>query len=84
MPVVGDDAAGGRQAERLRLAVELAPGDAALGARRPPRRVDAHALHRRQVDHQAAVADGVAGDVVAAAADRRPAGRARGRSRRRR
>ena len=32
-------------------------------------RVDVDALHRRQIDHQAAVDRGAAGDVVAAAAD---------------
>ena len=34
------------------------------------RRVDVHVPHGREVDHEAVVADGVAGDVVAAAANR--------------
>ena len=58
-----------RQAEGLRLVVELAPRHAALRLHRAPRAVDPDALHRREVDHQAAVADGVAGDVVTAPAD---------------
>ena len=56
--------------EGLRLPVEV-------GQRRPRTdpgahrlRIDAHRLHRRQVDHHAAVADGTSGDVVAAAAHR--------------
>ena len=36
----------------------------------PARRVDSHALHRRHVEHDPAVAHAVAGDVVAAAAHR--------------
>ncbi len=66
---VGDDPARGRQPVELRLAVELAPQDAGLGADRARRRIDADPLHRREVDDQPAVADGRAGDVVAAAAD---------------
>jgi len=33
-------------------------------------RVDEHAVHRREVDHESAVADGAARDVVAAAPNR--------------
>ena len=40
-----DRAAGRRQPERLRLAVELAPGQAGLGARDPAPGIDPHALH---------------------------------------
>jgi hypothetical protein len=62
-----DHAAGRRQAERLGLAVELAPRHAGPGPRGPVHRVDPDALHGRQVDHEATVAHGAAGDVVAAA-----------------
>ena len=62
------DAGRRHQAERLRLAVELAQRDAGLDAHRPRNRVDAHRFHRREVQHHAALADGVAGDVVPAAA----------------
>ena len=68
---VGDLAAGGREAERLRLAVELAPRQAGLGDCRLRRRIDMDALHRRTVDHQAVVHDRVPGDAVAAAPHRR-------------
>jgi len=63
-----DLAAGRRQPEGLRLVVELAPRHAALRLHRASRPVHADTLHRRQVDHQAPVTDGVAGDVVTAAA----------------
>ena len=43
-------AAGRREAERLRLLVELAPVDARLGPRGPLLRVDADALHPAHVD----------------------------------
>ena len=54
--MVGDDAAGGGQAEGLRLAVDVGPGGPALRRARCARRVDAHAAHGGEVDHQAAVA----------------------------
>ena len=56
------------QAERLRLVIEIAPRHAGLRRHRAPLPIDPDALHRRQVDHEPAVADGVAGDVVTAAA----------------
>ena len=51
------------------------PGCTRSTSRRPGRRpapagVDVHAAHQRQVDHQPAVGDGSAGDVVAATAHR--------------
>src|SRR5687768_9442284 len=49
---------GGSQPERLRLAVELPPGQARLCARDAGGRIHAHALHRREVDDDAVVADG--------------------------
>jgi hypothetical protein len=52
-----------------RLAVQLAPEHAALGAGGTRLPIDVDAPHEREVDHQAAVGDGTAGDVVAAAAD---------------
>ena len=67
---VGDQAAWHRERERLRLAIDVAPDRAALDSRTSPFRVDPHTAHGRQIDHHAVVADGVAGDVVAAAADR--------------
>ncbi len=58
-PGVRDDAADGGEPEELGLAVELSPQHACLGARRPGLRVDANAFHRRQVDHEPAVAERV-------------------------
>ena len=69
---VGDGPAGRGEAERLGLAVEFAPEQAALGVGRARSGVDADALEAAQVDHQAAVAHGVAGRAVAAAAHRDP------------
>ena len=57
-----------RQPERLGLAVQVADGHAALRPDRSRAGVDPHGAHRRQVDDQAAVADGVARHVVPAAA----------------
>ena len=50
--------------------VQLAPEHAALDRGVRPIGVDRDPPHLRQVDHHAAVRHGVAGDVVAAAADR--------------
>ena len=67
---VGHDPAGHREPERLRRPVELA-----RAARRPARAPCAPPgstripFIRRQVDHDAVVADRVAGEAVAAAAD---------------
>ena len=69
MPVDADDAAGRGQAVHLRFAIQLLPQHAALRARRARRDVDVDALHRRQVDHHAAVDRRPAGHVVPAAAD---------------
>ncbi len=65
-----DDAARYGEPEQLRLAVEVAPSGAALDADGPGLRVDVDAPHVREVDHEPAVVDGVAGDVVPAALDR--------------
>ena len=55
---------------QLGLAVDLAPGDAALDAHRSVLRVDVNALHRHQVDHQPTIDGGASRHVVAAAAHR--------------
>ena len=62
---VGDDPSRRRQPEGLRFAIELAPQQAWLGAGGSRRGIDPHALHGREVDHEAFVAYGRAGDVVA-------------------
>src|SRR6266404_7592885 len=54
----------------LRLFVELAERDARLNPRRALLRVDADGAHRRQVDKEPALANRVAGNVVATAAHR--------------
>lgn len=58
------------EAERLAVAVKLREREARLGAHRAARGIDAASFHRREVDHQSAVGDGLAGHVVAAAARR--------------
>jgi hypothetical protein len=65
-----DDAAWGCEPERGGGAVELADPDTGLRADRAPPGVDVDALHQGEVDHQPAVGDGLAGDVVTSAADR--------------
>jgi hypothetical protein len=56
-PGVGDDPARGREAERLRLAVELAPQRSRLSPHGARLRVDPNPLHQTQVDHDAVVAN---------------------------
>ncbi|HWC27071.1 MAG TPA: hypothetical protein VG474_10860 [Solirubrobacteraceae bacterium] len=65
----GHDAARSCEAERRADGIDVGPRGAALHVHGAPGSVDAHAAHRRQVDDQAAVDDGGAGDVVSAAAD---------------
>lgn len=69
-PVWFDDAAGRGQPEYLAGAIEVRIEAAALDPDGADRRIDPGARHRRQVDHQAAIGDGVPGDGVAAASDR--------------
>jgi hypothetical protein len=66
----GDHPAGGGEPVTGRVPVEFLPGDPALRPYGPPRRVDPDPLHRCQVDHQAAVGDSQACDIVPAAAHR--------------
>jgi hypothetical protein len=66
---VGDDAQRGGQSELLRLAIELAQPQAGLGDRRLPRCIHAQALHIPEIDEQAAITRGVAGDAVPATTD---------------
>ena len=56
-----------RETEGLCLAIEVGPEHARLRADDARGRVDADALHARQVDHQTAVADRFAGDAVTTA-----------------
>src|SRR5205823_4500825 len=63
----GEAAAGDREAVLLGGRVELAPGQSGLGLDHARVGIDLYALHRRQVDHDAVVAGGIAGRGVAAA-----------------
>ena len=63
-----DDAPGRGEAEGLGDRVDVGPGGPALHVHRAPGVVDAHGAHRREVDDDAVVDGGRAGDVVAAAA----------------
>ena len=67
---MGDDPADRRQPEELRLAVELAPEHASFSMHGARRRVDSDSLHRREVDHEAAVAQRLTADAVATRAHR--------------
>ena len=66
----GDDAHRGGEPEGLRFTVELADGQAWFGANGAARRIDANAFHGGEIDHQAVVADGLAGNAVTAATHR--------------
>ena len=70
MPVWVTMPAHRRQAVKLGLAVELAPQHAGLSARGARRRVDPDPLHRREIDHEATVAERMTADTVAAGAHR--------------
>lgn len=70
MPVLEITPKGGGETEGLRLPIELAKCQARLGANGSPCGIDVDALHARQIDHQPTVANRLAGDAVAAAADR--------------
>ena len=63
-------AAGHGEPVLLGRGIELAPGDAGLGAHRALDRVDLDLLHRREVDGEAALAERRAGNAVAAALHR--------------
>ncbi len=52
---------------RLRFAIEVGEECARSDTRDSSRNVDADAGHSRQVEHQAALRDGISGDVVPAA-----------------
>ena len=66
---VTHDAARGRQTVRLGLVVDVAPEGTALDEGGALDGIDRDGAHRRQVDHDPAVAHGGAGDVVTPAAD---------------
>ena len=70
-PGPGHDTHRHGQPERLGLSVEIADRDTTLGPDRPRGGVDPDALHRREVDHQPAVAHRETGDPVPSAADGR-------------
>ena len=61
---VADDAAQGGQPVGLGLVVDIAPQGTALHEGRALDRIHRHRTHRRQVDHDPAVAHRGAGDVV--------------------
>src|SRR5207302_4627199 len=67
---VGDRAPGGGQLVGLGLVVEVGPLRPAGGAGPLLAGVDLDTPHRRQVDHEAAVARALPGEVVAPALDR--------------
>jgi hypothetical protein len=64
-----DEAAGGGEAVRLERVVHLTPVASPLSADRQPQGINRDAFHVRQVDHEAVIAHGEAGDVVTGAAD---------------
>ena len=64
-----DDAEGHGQAERVGGVVDVARRAAGIDPHGAARRIDAHALHQREVDHQAVVAAAEARAIVAAAPD---------------
>ena len=61
---IGVGAPGGRQAERLGLAVKFAPLDSPLRAHRVSDRIDPNAFHQGQVDYQSTMADARASEAV--------------------
>ena len=80
MPVVELMPVGTREAVRLGRGVDVGEVRAGLDARGALAGIDRDGAHLREVEQQRVVGDGEAGDLVAAAADRRGPGRCRGRS----
>jgi hypothetical protein len=66
---IGDDARRGSQVERLGLVVEFPQLNTGLGAGRAPERIDAHAFHLGQVNHETPVTEGVARNAVPTSSD---------------
>src|SRR5262249_58588352 len=64
-----DHPSGRGEAMELGLAIELAPRHAGPGSHRAAPGIDVDALHEGEVEHQAAVADGLPRHAVTAAAD---------------
>ena len=69
-PGAGDLTAGRGETECRCGAVEFAPDNPALRSYGALFGVDVDSLHRREVDHEPALGDRPAGDVVTATADR--------------
>ena len=67
---LGDNAGRDRQAMRMCFAIHIAKERSRLHAHRMQLRVNGNPVHRRDVDDNAIIAQGPAGDVVAAAFDR--------------
>ena len=67
---VADDSAGGRQPERLALAVEVGVQATTLNVNGRQRRIDTRPGHGRQIDDDAVIAHGVSRHGVPTAADR--------------
>jgi hypothetical protein len=65
-----DHALRSSEAERLGLTVELTELQSGLSASRAFGGIDANAFHRRHVNHKTAIANGLTGDAVTAAAYR--------------
>src|SRR3954469_14325370 len=66
----GEEPAGDREAEGLRLVVDMSPGRPALRRGAVGDGVDGDRVHGRQVDHDSVVDGGETGDAVSAAAHR--------------
>ncbi|MDT4787923.1 hypothetical protein FQZ97_202980 [compost metagenome] len=64
-----NQSAGRGASERRRCGIDIAPGGPAFDIRPVKSRRNADGIHRRHVDHQPAIADGIAGDIVSAAAN---------------
>src|SRR6185437_17153789 len=67
---VAEGSAGRRETVNLTRRIEVVPERTAAAGRRPLLRVDDDLAHEPQVDRDRSVADAVARDTVAAAADR--------------
>ena len=70
IPVLETMPPGAASPKSLRLAIEIRPRRPALGPDGAALRIDPNPPHRRQVDHQPAVAGPEPGDVVPSAAHR--------------
>ena len=65
----GNDSARGRESERMRGMIDVAPDASAAGCDGASRGIDSRVFDRREIDHETVIANSQTACVVTAAAD---------------